>query len=583
MRKIITLTLVLLATVAQAQIMMRFGDKYGDKKYAVADIDSIVYCHVNVPSAVTLMDRNGEYSIFAEALRRTGLCDSILNHLRDKSYYMDNPTDRDNNTLYYPKVCRLGYTVFAEKDEVLRAAGINSFADLTAKCSEWYGNPTWFDYVKEKGVSISTGTDYENRWNVVNMFVAYHILKAKIAVDKLVYEKTITNQYDWNVSFGYEPQSYYETMLPGTLLKVWATDIDDTHLNPDLWVNRYVKNNTLTDQYGTFGSDAMHPVIYSGAKIDRGGSLEALNSWVHSIDKVLLYDQNARDSQHERIRMTQNQLLPELASNNIYGATRSQISNLNQGGDGDRVAFPQDYFGNLRCYSNNTILRYCTLGPWRACESSQLQGWNIADYAIRLPHIPTGKYELRIIYPPMMRGGEHDFYIGNSSDTLTMTKLSTLDATLNPHESPEAFGYVNIPIESNRYPEEEISNEEKYGIENDKVMRQHGYMRAPASFSRGTYNVITSKLTVTPDDPFAACKQMTVGTSCRTESGYGTMMLRYIIGTVDLKQGEDYWLRIKISNKNSNVADKYIGWYFNFIELVPTDVADNDTYMEDWY
>ncbi len=577
MRKIITLTLVLLATVAQAQIMMTFGNK----SYAVADMDSIVYCHVNVPSAVTLMDRNGEYSIFAEALRRTGLCDSILNHLRDKSYYMDNPTDRDNNTLYYPKVCRLGYTVFAEKDEVLRAAGINSFADLAAKCSEWYGNPTWFDYVKEKGVSISTGTDYENRWNVVNMFVAYHILKAKIAVDKLVYEKTDANQNIWNVCFGYEPQSYYETMLPGTLLKVWATNPNSQGKKPSLWVNRYVKNNTLTDQYGTFGSDQMHPLIYSGAKIDRSASIEGLNSFVHSIDKVLLYDQNARDSQHERIRMTQNQLLPELASNNIYGATGNQISNLNQGGNGDRVAFPQDYFGNLRCYSNNTILRYCTLGAWRACESSELLGWNIADYAIRLPHIPTGKYELRIIYPPIMRGGEHDFYIGNSSDTLTMTKVSTLDAALNPYESP--VGYVDIPIDS---PDEEISNEEKYGIESDKVMRQHGYMRAPASFSRGTYNTITSKLTVTPDDPFAACKQMIGARSCRTEPGYGTMMLRYIIGTVDLKQGGDYWLRIKISNRNSYnyiVADKDICWLFNFIELVPTDVADNDTYMEDWY
>lgn len=572
MKKIITLTLVFLATVAQAQIMMTLGDK----RYDVSEIDSIVFLYADEPSATTILADNGDYSIFAEALRRTGLCDSILDYQRDKEYTMDTPMDRDNNKLYYPKTCQIGYTVFAEKDAVLRAAGINSFADLAAKCREWYANPTWYDYVKEKGVSISTGTDYENRWNVVNMFVAYHILKAKIAVDKLVYEKTDANQNIWNVCFGYEPQSYYETMLPGTLLKVWATNPNSQGKKPSLWVNRYVKNNTLTDQYGTFGSDAMHPLIYSGAKIDRGGSLEALNSWVHSIDNVLLYDQNARDSQHERIRMTPNQLLPELASNNIYGATTSQISQLNQGGDGNRVAFPQDYFDNLRCNSDRTILRYCVLGAWRACESSQLQVWDLGDLSIRLPHVPSGKYELRIIYPPVTSGGKYDFYIGNSSDILTMNILGTLDGRKNPYED-DSFGYVDV----------DPSNGE-YGIESDKVMRQNGYMRAPASFSRATYNTITNKLAVTEDDPYAACKQMTGVTSCRTESGYGTMMLRYIIGTVDMRQGEDYWLRINITkNKNSPTYDLEntinMGWSFNFVELVPTDVADNDTYMEDWY
>ena len=153
-----------------------------------------------------------------------------------------------------------------------------------------------------------------------------------------------------------------------------------------------------------------------------------------------------------------------------------------------------------------------------------------------------------------------------------MNILGTLDGRKNPYED-DSFGYVDV----------DPSNGE-YGIESDKVMRQNGYMRAPASFSRGTYNTITNKLTVTADDPYAACRQMTGGTSCRTESGYGTMMLRYIIGTVDMRQGEDCWLRIKISNPNIyDWPDGLISWSFNFIELVPTDVADNDTYMEDWY
>ena len=110
-------------------------------------------------------------------------------------------------------------------------------------------------------------------------------------------------------------------------------------------------------------------------------------------------------------------------------------------------------------------------------------------------------------------------------------------------------------------------------------MHVRGYMRAPASFSRATYNTNTNKLTVTADDPYAACRQMTGGTSCRTESGYGTMMLRRVVCTQQFKQGTDYWLRIK--NLITNAAN--LGWSFDFVELVPTGIVNSQTMMEDWY
>ena len=105
-------------------------------------------------------------------------------------------------------------------------------------------------------------------------------------------------------------------------------------------------------------------------------------------------------------------------------------------------------------------------------------------------------------------------------------------------------------------------------------------MRAPASFSRGTYNTITDKLTV-PDinDPYSAVKQMTGGTSCRTEAGYGTMMLRRVVATIHINQSDDTWFRIK----NLISTDPELGWSFDFMELCPTSVANSQTMMEDWY
>ena len=569
MKKIFLLTLLAISALTlNAQIMMNIGDK----KYDISTIDSIVFVKTSVPSINTVLDNSGEYSIFIQALQITGLADSLIIYERDKEYEMASHSDMDGNLLYYPKSCDLGYTLFAEKDEVFRNAGIYNFSDLAAKCVEWYGNPTWYDLISEKGIHISTGADYTYEWNVVHMFVAYHIIRTKIAVDQLVYEKNAKTNDTWNYCFGYEPQVYYETMLQGTLLKVWQTNPKTTK---ELWLNRYVANNTLTDQYATFGSDGMHQLVYSGAQIDRTGSMEVMNACLHSIDKVLLYDQNACYSQHERMRFHVNQMLPELGTNNFMRATTNEVSALNNGGNGNRIAFPTDYFDNLRCYDENTKLLYGVTGMWRAIESTILGIYGPSDFAIRLPHVPSGRYEIRLPYSPTYRGSKIEFYIGGDSENpSSMTHLNSLNTTLDPNnpEDNENIGYVRI----------EAYNEE-YGIEAEKTMRTHGFMYAPASFSRGTYNTITDKLTITDGDPYSACRIMDGSTNCRTEVGYGTMVLRYIVATADIKQGQDYWFRFKGNAARDDVPEVNQTWSLNFIELVPTDVANNPTYMEDWY
>ena len=56
------------------------------------------------------------------------------------------------------------------------------------------------------------------------------------------------------------------------------------------------------------------------------------------------------------------------------------------------------------------------------------------------------------------------------------------------------------------------------------------------------------------------------------------MTIRYVLGTVELKQGTENWLRIK---SLSDATDNPVG--LDFVELVPTSVLDNQTYTEDWY
>ncbi len=519
--------------------------------------------------------------IFYEALEKTGFVDTLL---IDKKYNADGtamtydyggvPTDRDGNALYYPKECLVKWTVFAETDDVFKKAGINNFDDLREKCAEWYGNCSgWYDYITEKGITISTGEDYTNRFNVVNMFVAYHILRAGMPVDKIVYEYTGKGGDKWNFCFGYEPQEYFETMLPNTLLKVWETS---PMKEKKLWLNRYMTNNTLTSRIGLFGmpGDGDHDLVFEGVPVDRNNSKDALNGNIHPIGGILKYDQNAKNALNERLRLDSSNFLYELINNGLHFATPGEVSTLNGGGNGDRVAFVNNFFDNIVCYNPGTLLRFNVMGDWRAHNSDQFQGWDTYDFAIKLPHVPTGDYELRIIYPPMARGGLMQFYLGNSPKQSDMVAVGIpFDACADPYKDA-TIGYEDIMSET----DEGYYEGYDFGVESDQRMHVRGYMRAPASFSRGTYNTIKDPLSYKEDDIYSAAKQITGSTNCRTEKGYGTMMLRRIITTQRFEQGKDYWLRIK-----NLVNDPNLGWSFDFVELVPVNIVNSQTMTEDWY
>lgn len=529
------------------------------------------------------MSVTGDFKIFHEALQRTGLDKVIQQEKKDTTYtyYQTGPTDRDGNRIYCPSECLVKWTVFAESDAVFNANGIYNFGDLEKKCADWYENcASWYDYVAEKGIKVSTSTDYENEFNVVHMFIAYHILRAGMPIDKIVYEKNPKSQSSWNICFGYDPQEYFETLLPNTLMKVWQLNSNSTNASRrTLLINRYRMNNTLTDEVGTFGSEATHPIIFPGVEIDRSTnedgtvkSIETLNGYIHRIKGILLYDQNAKDAQNERMRLDSSTFLYEVINNGIRFASASEISTLNGGGNGDRVAFDNKYFENIECYNPSTLLRFNVMGAWRANNSDQFQGWDAYDFAIKLPHVPTGTYEVRICYPPMARGGLMQFYLGNSSKQTDMVAQGIpFDACANPTVPGNVMGCEQI------LTADELEDTD-YGLASDQVMKVRGYMRAPASFSRGTYNTITDKLVYDPSDVYSAAKSVTGSTSCRSEWGYGTMMLRYIICTQKFEQSKDYWLRIK-----NLVNDANLGWSFDFIELCPVGIANNQTMSEDWY
>lgn len=523
-----------------------------------------------------VLEKHAEFALFFEAAQKCGLLDSLTADRKlnpdgtPRTYHLDNRSGRPGSSFtaqyHVPTECKIKFTIFAEDSVAFAKAGIHTFDDLKRKCVEWYGGAAaWYSYPDMASNPISTGDDYENPYNVVNMFVRYHILKAGMPMSKLLYERDNTN-VNWNFAFGGEPYDYYETMLPHTLMKIWQPLYQPTGASNNIWINRWRANNTLTDELGTFGSDATHPILREGCMVVRAKSnIQTYNGYIHTLDRPLVYDSDVPNGVlHERLRIDLGSILYELINNDIRFATAGEIAAMNvSSSDGTMTRLPLDYFDHLISYNTKTKLAWYTQGAWRSWESDKLAGWDENDMAFRIPPIPTGDYEIRTLYSPMPANGLQQYYIGTSTDPSSMQPLGIpVDARypdLNSEADRKSSGYLMI------------SEYDDYGVASDLVMRSHGLMRAPASFSRGTYNQIKGRIT-SPDEMIANPNNCS-----RYEQG--SDMMRKILGTFRFEQDKEYWIRIK----NLLVGYDQLGFGVDYIELVPLDIVNNQNYSEDWY
>lgn len=555
-----------------------------EKQAVIVEADSVVtngIVHVLnrvIPRSTRLivdeLERHTDYSIFVEALKLTGLADSMTQSKKNATYTITDIKDTDTNKsdLYHPEECKIAYTIFAEPDDVLRSKGINSINDLIAYANNAYANAgTWYDYLTEKGLwsnvtqsyetTVSTGSDYTSRNNALNMFVAYHILYAGMPQNELLYESGNRWYNYWNYVNGCRPFDYYETMLPHTIMKIWSP------AGTQLYINRYRTLNTLTDELGTdtaesndpnalTGTYGIHELISPGVRIARTSdtnitfetNISTFNGYIHGLRDMLVYDsQVPKGVLHERLRFDSTTFLVEFINNGIRMANSTEVSALNGGGSGARVAFPLNYFDNVVSYTDDNRFRYNVKGAYNAWQSDTFQGWGKYDLAIKLPPVPTGIYEFRIFYTPMSHGGMMQFFMGTSP---SLGAMQALDIPLD----------VRIPIDDPRIGSTTFYEEDDMGIATDAALRNRGYMRGLFSYMDHPEN----------HDGSVELNQ---------RSDKRNASLRKIMCRQLFKQSEDYWFRIKSVIKDA--AD--LKWQFDYIEFVPVDIVDNDTYLEDWY
>ena len=495
------------------------------------------------------MERHQEFSLFLQALVATGLVDSLTQTERKGLIMPTKFSGKGNSKMFVPEICKEGYTIFAETDEVYAQNGIRDIEDLFNYAKSVYENCAgpdgWYDYYRNKGIQISTGTDYQNPANVLNIFIRYHILKYIIPYAKFFFTKSMASNA--------QVYEYFETMLPYTLFKV-------TRNNGRYLINRWISNNTLTDRIAEMGSGNICRVMQEGILIEKD-NISSVNGYIHPIDGMLVYDKNVpRGVLNERMRFDDLSLLPEMMSNGLRCKNPSEVQAEvggyydSFGGHGN-MRLPENYCANMKVYNgDNTEIYYlggqdCT---WANYEGDEILCQGAYDFALRLPPVPDGTYELRMGYSANGNRGMLQFYLGRNS---VISSMKAIDIPLDMRHVPidddltDPETGIKTPIPDALTGWCLYTKTDDYGVASDVDMHNLGWMRGPLCYLYGN-------------------------TLSRAYPGN----LRRVITRDKFEQG-DYWLRFKTVLPNNTTTE----FHLDYIEFCPENVYNNTQYVEDMF
>lgn len=484
-----------------------------------------------------------EFKLFTQALEVTKLADSLSALVRTGI----EPVTDNTAKWYVPEECKVGFTLFAESDDVFKANGINDISDLANYAAEIYGkcaDPSsgWYDYYRNNKITVDTSNDYTKPNNCLNMFVRYHILKLRASYDKLL--------YSFNEVSKVSLVEYYETMLPYTLMKVMR-------ISGKRLLNRWVTNTSLTDRIAELGTAGMQTVMRNGIEI-KNTNIQALNGYIHPITDMLVYDYDVPHGVlNERMRFDDTAFLWEMMSNSHRGATYAEIKAWNGGVSGsegslsgDYIRYPANFFENMRVYNgNNTHVMYLSGSGngWSNYQGDEFNCMGAYDFAFRLPPVPDGTYELRLGYTANSSRGMVQFYLGRSSALISMKALDIpLDMRRVPVDNPDGSPDNNSGTGWCLY-----TKTDDMGVESDANMHNLGWMRGPLYYTVGKG-----------------------GSLARANA----QDLRRIVAKMQFEQGE-YWLRFKTVLPDNRTTQ----FHLDYIEFCPENVYNNNQYVEDMY
>jgi len=376
------------------------------------------------------------FSLFNEALIQTGLVDSLL-QVKDDSYdpakYQDlvKVTKANRGSSYWydeiPASRYYRYTVLMESNATMAIKkGITDLESLKAYAASIYNEV----YPADANIS-----DIRNRHNSLNRFIAYHIITRQLS------HKMFIDAYDTDHMIKTRDMyEYFETMCPNTLIEISKIRItNETNL---------LNNNNVT-------GEVVHLV---STNWDHG----ALNGIYHEIDNMLVYDASTDLMMStKRLRFDSSSFFDELTNNNIRG-----LGLLNPE---PRYSLPRGYIKRITCSEQTVVSYLCPWEQFQDYEGDELYlkaaTGKLYDFSIETLPIPAGNYEVRFGYGANGNRGVAQLYLDSIPAGVPLNLMTTA--------TNSQIGYQQPHTVSTDYE----------GYENDKMMRNRGYMKGPACYT----------------------------------------------------------------------------------------------------
>lgn len=467
------------------------------QRLSLSDIDSVSFFNSldRRTSVLAQIARESRFSIFYNALKSTGLIDSLRSD-KDRTYQF---SDNDQNRLIkkaqgdwfyqeYPAARFYGFTVFLESDSTFQQYGIQNLTDLIAYAKRIY------DAVYPEDANV---VDLSDRRNSLNRFVAYHLINKRLS-SKMLIDAFDTDHMVKTVDM----TEYLETMCPNTLLEI--SKIRSTGKTNQL--NRSISTGKATQILASSENDPK------------------LNGLYHEIDKPLIFSSDLQQElSAKRLRFDFASLLPELTNNGIRGRGTTS-PNL-------QYRIPANYLKNLSLAQPADVVFLTPYYKYQDYQGDELYVaslYNIPfDFSITLPPIPAGTYEVRYGYLTNGKRGVIHLFLDNQ----------TLEEPINLNIASTSMdiGYVQPGTDPS----------DPNGFENDKTLRNHGFMKAPACF-----------------------KVPTPGWSFGENARMSPQLLRKIVGTFSFNTFAKHLLTVKGLSLGEFQLD--------YIEFVPVSLLETE-------
>lgn len=535
-----------------------------------------------------LEDKNSgpyEHYVYACLLDACNLLPE-LSQIEDEEYYrlrmIGNLKDIAERSLdgfgkvpgYLPEHRYYGYTLFLENDAWWNSVlqGVDGFTENT-KVTDY--EPAQIvkivnSFVTRNKLHLSDAAkddNYTNENNALNQFVTYHIIPAKLEPNKLVIHfNELFYSYANKGAGTTSVFDYYTTMGKRRLIKTFEPPMVFGRGGKGVvFVNRF---STLDNgRRGKYNEIAV-PAGREGRAINTSEVPDLFNAYIYNLNLedmlgkqqgALYYDENvAQMLASERIRIDASSIFNELITNDIRSNENVIARNQCVG-----IPISEDYQYLEGCDIGKKSKFYYLPGRisssgdycWKNYQGDEFNIQGQYEITIKLPPVPRdGMYELRIGLNVNSQRGMCQVYWGTDKEQLPAAGIP-IDMRMGGKTWYNKFGQHGVGDPGIVGWEDDVSGDDIVNAENDKKLRNNGYMKAPYS-----YWLQSSSAT----DLSKQIMRRQVDA------------LRRIVLRENMKADETYYIQFK-----SVLSNEGTEFYLDYIEFCEKDVYDNPLVPED--